>query len=84
MQERILRCRISKGMFSDECVVELQLSRGREKAYVVDVSNVLHVDPTGGGELRVLVTTKTGRTVAMLPTTRRDLVPVTENDLVPV
>ena len=77
-----LKCTVSKGMFSDERVVELRRSGQESKMYVVPASDVADVDKSGNGKLRASVVSRGNKKWVVLPTNRRDTIPFDENALV--
>jgi hypothetical protein len=78
-----LRCRVSKGMFSNERVIELKLKNGKILTFVVESSDVTEANTSGCGAVKVWVNIEEGDRWAMLPTPQRDLVRFEESDLVP-
>lgn len=78
-ETRWLRCRVDKGMFSDELAVTYPTEGTYRKSVFVLRD---HVRVEGDrGSVRVLVTSKGGRTFATLPSARRDMVLVAPSDL---
>ena len=78
-----LKCRVSKGMFSDELVIVLTLENGDEFVFVVQSSDVKNVDSQGNGAVKVWIHTQENDRWAMLPTQQRDSVHFKESDLIP-
>jgi hypothetical protein len=75
-----LRCRLEKGMFSDEVAVTYPAFSPAQKSVFVPRSCVRE----GGehqGEVMVTVVVKDGAQFAVLPTPRRDIVRVEDADL---
>lgn len=74
-----LRCRLDKGMFSDEVAVTYPPEGAHRKSVFVPRSQV---DGAGmQGRVRVLVTERDGKTFATLPSDRRDMVTVLSGDI---
>lgn len=82
LEQAIIRCKVSRGMFTDERVVELPAGPAN-MSFVVPSSAVRKEDQQGNGELRVQIIVYQGQTYILLPTPRRDAIPVDESDLVP-
>ncbi|MEX0728950.1 MAG: hypothetical protein WEB58_21260 [Planctomycetaceae bacterium] len=84
IRESWLKCKVFKGMFSDEYAVELQNSRGESFSVFVPREDVLG-DPEhrDDGRLKVKVFRDGGATWAVLPTNYRDTIPVLETELCP-
>lgn len=81
MSERWLKCRIFRGMFSDERAVQFFSKNGETASAFVPESSVRgQVD--GQGMVRVLVFQEESTAWAMLPTEDQLFLPVQEGDLV--
>lgn len=79
MSEVFLICKVSRGMFSDEAVVELPREGRRQIIFTVPKSNV-ESDANGNGKLKALLLTRGEEKWAKLPTTYGDTIPVDERD----
>ena len=82
MQTRRLRCRITKGMFSDERVIEVRRYNGEVMSHFVPQSAV-HGDINTDGDIEVIVYQKNGATWAVIPTEYSEVVPIDTTDLIP-
>jgi hypothetical protein len=80
MERNWLKCRILKGMFSDERVVVINRVDGRSTSMFVPMGTVRgNIDQEG--QVRVDVFADRGATWAVLPTEDRDTLPVNVRDL---
>lgn len=80
--EVFLKCRVSKGMFSDERVVEITRRGGLSRTFVVHVSSIAEVDDVGNGKLKAALVTRGNNKWVMLPTNRQDSMLIDEGSLV--
>jgi hypothetical protein len=76
-----LRCRILKGMFSDEFAVEVSPPGGKPTSFFVSKKDV-RGDIDQDGEVRVRVIRKGASAWALLPTETPVEIPIREADLV--
>jgi hypothetical protein len=79
INERWLRCKVDKGMFSDEVAVTYPAS-GTVLMSVFVPKSAVEGTPGGIGRVRVLLASRDSRAVA-LPTEYQDVIPVSESDL---
>jgi hypothetical protein len=81
MEERWLKCKVYRGMFSDEMAVKVPQSNGEMLGYFVP--KVMVANGAGSeGRLRVRVLRREGITLAILPTEYSDAIAVQESDLI--
>jgi hypothetical protein len=82
MTEQWLKCRVYKGMFSDELAVKVSSLKGNDTSVFVPKAAVEGVvDDEGKVRVRVF---REGKTAwAVLPTETRTTIPVREADLMP-
>ncbi len=76
-----LRCRILKGMFSDEYAVEVSAAEGKRASFFVPKEDV-RGDIDQDGKVRVRVIRKGQTAWALLPTETPVEIPIREADLV--
>lgn len=85
MNERWLKCRVYKGVFSDELVVSVSPKRTHRRSYFVPKDQVQGNAPAEGeeGKLRVKVFQRDDTTWAVLPTEYQETIAVRDEDLLP-
>lgn len=82
MKQGWLKCRVLKGMFSDERAVVVRMKNGNTTSMFVPSSSVKgEVDHDG--KVRVEVFEGDGAVWAVLPTEYRESVPINDDDVVP-
>ena len=82
MENRRLRCHITRGMFSDERVIEVRRYNGQTESHFVSqdaVRGAINSD----GEIDVVVYQKNGATGAVIPTEYSEVVAIDTKDLIP-
>jgi hypothetical protein len=82
VENRWLKCRIDKGMFSDELAVTYPAEGEQQKSVFIPDSDV-QGQPGQTGKVRVTLVRENGTLFALLPSSDRDVVTVREADLVP-
>lgn len=79
---RWLKCRIDKGMFSDELAVTYPAEGEKQKSVFVSKSAIQgQVGQTG--KVQVVLIRRNGTLFAVLPSSNQDIVTVQEADLAP-
>ena len=75
-----LKCRLDKGMFSDERAVTYPETGDWQKSVFVPV-NATEGSPGGIGRVQVQIVSRDGRTLCVLPSANRDIVTASEEDV---
>ena len=75
---RLVPCKISDGMFSDERIIWFSSRGGISESFVVESDLIEKMTGENHGLIRVNVINSGGREVAILPTNRRDIVNLSE------
>jgi len=78
--EKWLECHIDKGMFSDERAVSYPPTGQYRKSVFVPVGAVRGI-LGGRGKVRVGLVCRDGKLMAVLPSSRKDIVVVSEGDV---
>lgn len=81
MSQRLLKCRVSGGMFSNERVIIVRRKGNGSVEFFVPQESVQGEGEDGRVRVEVLV--RPDSTWAVLPTTYRDSIPVDDEELVP-
>ncbi len=77
-----LRCKVYRGIFSDEVVIEIEVPGSGVITGFVPKDSVRVEEGTEEGQVQVDVYTLEDGKWAVLPTTGRDAIPVQESDFV--
>lgn len=72
-QEAWIDCEVSRGMFSNERVVEVDTAPN--SAFIVPADKIKDQITEGKGQVRAIIVKDNSKQFAILPTNRRDIVP---------